>query len=152
MLAPAQESPKHSGEQPVILDVRDLHMHFPIRKGVLQRVIGQHKAVDGVSFKIRRGETLGLVGESGCGKTTVGRTVLALQQATSGQVLFEGKDVFRQNAADMRRIRRDMQIIFQDPGGSLNPRMRVGRIVGEPLEVHGIATGDALRERVEELL
>jgi ABC-type oligopeptide transport system ATPase subunit len=93
-----------------------------------------------------------LVGESGCGKTTVGRTVLALQQATSGQVLFEGKDVFRQNAADMRRIRRDMQIIFQDPGGSLNPRMRVGRIVGEPLEVHGIATGDALRERVEELL
>jgi ABC-type oligopeptide transport system ATPase subunit len=152
MVAPAQESPKHSGEQPVILDVRDLHMHFPIRKGVLQRVIGQHKAVDGVSFKIRRGETLGLVGESGCGKTTVGRTVLALQQATSGQVLFEGKDVFRQNAADMRRIRRDMQIIFQDPGGSLNPRMRVGRIVGEPLEVHGIATGDALRERVEELL
>ena len=152
MVAPAQESPKHSGEQPVILDVRDLHMHFPIRKGVLQRVICQHKAVDGVSFKIRRGETLGLVGESGCGKTTVGRTVLALQQATSGQVLFEGKDVFRQNAADMRRIRRDMQIIFQDPGGSLNPRMRVGRIVGEPLEVHGIATGDALRERVEELL
>jgi ABC-type oligopeptide transport system ATPase subunit len=152
MVAPAQESPKHSGEQPVILDVRDLHMHFPIRKGVLQRVIVQHKAVDGVSFKIRRGETLGLVGESGCGKTTVGRTVLALQQATSGQVLFEGKDVFRQNAADMRRIRRDMQIIFQDPGGSLNPRMRVGRIVGEPLEVHGIATGDALRERVEDLL
>ena len=152
MVAPAHESPKHSGEQPVILDVRDLHTHFPIRKGVLQRVVGHHKAVDGVSFKIRRGETLGLVGESGCGKTTVGRTVLALQPATSGQVLFEGKDVFRQNATDMRRIRRDMQIIFQDPGGSLNPRMRVGRIVGEPLEVHGIASGDELRERVEILL
>ena len=152
MVAPAHESPKHSGEQPVILDVRDLHTHFPIRTGVLQRVVGHHKAVDGVSFKIRRGETLGLVGESGCGKTTVGRTVLALQPATSGQVLFEGKDVFRQNATDMRRIRRDMQIIFQDPGGSLNPRMRVGRIVGEPLEVHGIASGDELRERVETLL
>lgn len=152
MVAPAHESPKLSGEQPVILDVRDLNTHFPIRKGVLQRVVGHHKAVDGVSFKIRRGETLGLVGESGCGKTTVGRTVLALQPATSGQVLFEGKDVFRQNATDMRRIRRDMQIIFQDPGGSLNPRMRVGRIVGEPLEVHGIASGDELRERVETLL
>jgi oligopeptide transport system ATP-binding protein len=106
----------------------------------------------GVSFTIKRGETLGLVGESGCGKTTVGRTILALQQATGGEVLFEGKDVFRQDSASMRRLRRDMQIIFQDPGGSLNPRMRVGSIVGEPLEVHGMASGDELRERVEALL
>jgi oligopeptide transport system ATP-binding protein len=135
-----------------ILEVSDLRTYFPIRKGLLQRVVGHHKAVDGVSFSIARGETLGLVGESGCGKTTVGRTVLALQPATGGQVLFEGKDVFRQDAASLRRMRRDMQIIFQDPGGSLNPRMRVGTIVGEPLEVHGLASGDELRSRVEQLI
>jgi oligopeptide transport system ATP-binding protein len=152
MVAPANASPHVPGEQPVLLDVRDLRTYFPIRKGILQRVVGHHKAVDGVSFSIRRGETLGLVGESGCGKTTVGRTILALQPATGGEVLFEGKDVFRQDAASMRRMRRDMQIIFQDPGGSLNPRMRVGSIVGEPLEVHGMASGDELRERVEQLL
>ena len=152
MVANAQESPTPGSDEPVILDVRGLRTYFPIRKGFLQRVVGHHKAVDGVSFTIRRGETLGLVGESGCGKTTVGRTILALQQATGGEVLFEGKDVFRQDSASMRRLRRDMQIIFQDPGGSLNPRMRVGSIVGEPLEVHGMASGDELRERVEALL
>ena len=152
MVANAHESPTPGSDEPVILDVRGLRTYFPIRKGFLQRVVGHHKAVDGVSFTIKRGETLGLVGESGCGKTTVGRTILALQQATGGEVLFEGKDVFRQDAASMRRLRRDMQIIFQDPGGSLNPRMRVGSIVGEPLEVHGMASGDELRERVEALL
>ena len=152
MVANAHESPTPGSDEPVILDVRGLRTYFPIRKGFLQRVVGHHKAVDGVSFTIRRGETLGLVGESGCGKTTVGRTILALQQATGGEVLFEGKDVFRQDAASMRRLRRDMQIIFQDPGGSLNPRMRVGSIVGEPLEVHGMASGEELRERVEALL
>jgi len=152
MVANAQESPTPGSDEPVILDVRGLRTYFPIRKGFLQRVVGHHKAVDGVSFTIRRGETLGLVGESGCGKTTVGRTILALQQATGGEVLFEGKDVFRQDSASMRRLRRDMQIIFQDPGGSLNPRMRVGSIVGEPLEVHGMASGDELREQVEALL
>ena len=152
MVAPAHEprSPAPSGAP--ILDVRDLKVHFPVRRGFLQRVVGHHKAVDGVSFSIGRGETLGLVGESGCGKTTVGRTILALQPATGGQVLFESQDVFRQDAASLRRMRRNMQIIFQDPGGSLNPRMRVGRIVGEPLEVHGLASGDELRERAEELL
>ena len=135
-----------------LLEVRGLQTWFPIKKGILQRVVGHHKAVDGVGFHIRKGETLGLVGESGCGKTTVGRTILRLQPATGGQVLFEGKDVFAQDAASMRQLRRDMQIIFQDPGGSLNPRMRVGNIVGEPLEVHGMASGDELRERVEALL
>ncbi|MFO0963847.1 MAG: ATP-binding cassette domain-containing protein [Phycisphaerales bacterium] len=147
----AAASPASGGGAP-LLEVRDLRTYFPIRKGILQRVVGHHKAVDGVSFDLRRGETLGLVGESGCGKTTVGRTVLALQKATGGTVRFEGRDVFSLGAASMRQLRRDMQIIFQDPGGSLNPRMRVGGIVGEPLEVHGMAKGEELRERVELLL
>jgi ABC-type oligopeptide transport system ATPase subunit len=132
--------------------VVDLKTHFPIKRGLLQRTVGYHKAVDGVSFTIGKGETLGLVGESGCGKTTVGRTILGLQRATGGSVRFDGKDVFAQGAASMRQLRRQMQIIFQDPGGSLNPRMRVGRVVGEPLEVHGMAQGEELRERVESLL
>jgi oligopeptide transport system ATP-binding protein len=137
---------------PPLLSVRDLKTHFPVKRGILQRTVGHVKAVDGVSFDLAPGETLGLVGESGCGKTTVGRTVLRLQPATGGEVVFDGKSVFQQSAADMRALRRQMQIIFQDPGGSLNPRMRVGRLVGEPLVVHGLATGDELRVRVEELL
>lgn len=135
-----------------LLEVDNLKTHFPVRRGILQRVVDQVRAVDGVSFKIQPGETLGLVGESGCGKTTVGRTILRLIPATSGSVRYDGEDVFDMNASEMRDIRRKMQIIFQDPAGSLNPRMRVGRIVGEPLEVHGIASGDELRERVENLL
>ena len=121
-----------------LLEVKDLKTHFPVRRGILQRVVDHVRAVDGVSFKIQPGETLGLVGESGCGKTTVGRTILRLIPATSGAVRYEGENVFDMNASEMREIRRKMQIIFQDPAGSLNPRMRVGRIVGEPLEVHGI--------------
>jgi oligopeptide transport system ATP-binding protein len=135
-----------------LLDVRNLKTHFPIRRGVLQRTIGYVKAVDDVSFTILEGQTLGLVGESGCGKTTVGRTILRLIPATSGQVLYRGRNLFEVPPGQMRRLRREMQIIFQDPAGSLNPRMRVGRIVGEPLQVHGLATGDELRHRVEELL
>jgi len=135
-----------------LLEVRDLKTHFPIRSGLLQRTVGWVKAVDGVSFTLHEGETLGLVGESGCGKTTVGRTILRLLPATGGTVHFDGHSVFDQRAGSMRRLRREMQIIFQDPGGSLNPRMRVGRIIGEPLEVHGLATGDELRDRVESLL
>jgi oligopeptide transport system ATP-binding protein len=135
-----------------LLEVDNLKTHFPVRRGILQRVVDQVRAVDGVSFKIQPGETLGLVGESGCGKTTVGRTILRLIPATSGAVRYDGENLFDMNAAQMRDIRRKMQIIFQDPAGSLNPRMRVGRIVGEPLEVHGLASGDELRERVENLL
>jgi ABC-type oligopeptide transport system ATPase subunit len=148
----AVRNPKEELLDRPLLEVVGLETHFPIRRGVLQRVVGYVKAVDGVSFHLRKGETLGLVGESGCGKTTVGRTILRLIPATGGKVYFDGKDVFAQGAASMRELRRQMQIIFQDPGGSLNPRMRVGRIVGEPLEVHGLATGEELRHRVEQLL
>ncbi|MFZ4723392.1 MAG: ABC transporter ATP-binding protein [Phycisphaerales bacterium] len=135
-----------------LLEVRGLQTWFPIRRGLLQRITGHVKAVDGVDFALGKGETLGLVGESGCGKTTVGRSILRLIEPTGGEVLFEGRDVRRMRAEELRLLRRRMQIIFQDPGGSLNPRMRVGRIVGEPLEVHGIARGDALRDMVEKLL
>ena len=135
-----------------LLEVVDLKMHFPVRRGLLQRKVGTVKAVDGVSFHLRKGETLGLVGESGCGKTTVGRTILRLLEPTSGSVFFDGRDVLAMPSAELRQARRRMQIIFQDPGGSLNPRMRVGRLVGEPLEVHGMAKGDELREQVGALL
>ena len=135
-----------------LLEVVDLKMHFPVRRGLLQRRVGTVKAVDGVSFHLRKGETLGLVGESGCGKTTVGRAILRLLEPTGGGVLFDGRDVLGMPSAELRQARRRMQIIFQDPGGSLNPRMRVGRLVGEPLEVHGMAKGDELREQVGALL
>lgn len=117
------------------------------------RITGHVKAVDGVSFSIARGETLGLVGESGSGKTTVGRTLLRLQPATGGKVVFDGTNVFAASGDTLRRLRRKMQIVFQDPAGSLNPRMRIASIVAEPLEVHGVARGrDELRVKVEELL
>jgi oligopeptide transport system ATP-binding protein len=136
-----------------LVSVRDLHTHFPIRAGVLQRVVGHVRAVDGVSFDIGKGETLGLVGESGCGKTTVGRSILKLIPPTSGTVTFEGTDVLFARGAELKSLRRHMQIIFQDPAGSLNPRMRIAGIVGEPLMVHGLITSrDQLRHKVEELL
>jgi len=135
-----------------ILEVKDLQVHFPIRRGLLQRTVGHVKAVDGVSFTLNRGETLGLVGESGCGKTTAGRALLRLIPATGGTANFDGQDIFSLAPEAMRTLRRRIQIIFQDPGGSLNPRMRVGNIIGEPLLVHGLATGDQLRSRVDELL
>ena len=140
-------------DQPILLEVKNLKTWFPVRRGILQRTVGHVKAVDDVSFFVRRGETLGLVGESGCGKTTVGRSILRLIPNSGGEVRFDGKDVLGAGALEMRKLRREMQIIFQDPGGSLNPRMRVGRIIGEPLEVHGITKGeDETRARVEELL
>lgn len=135
-----------------LLEVRDLHTHFPIRRGVLRRTVGEVKAVDGVSFSLEAAQTLGLVGESGCGKTTVGRTLLRLIPATGGQVMFQGRDVFAADRREMLALRRHMQIIFQDPVGSLNPRMTVGRIVGEPIQVHGLAKGRELQDRVASLL
>jgi oligopeptide transport system ATP-binding protein len=139
--------------EPALVMVRDLRVYFPIRSGVLQRAVGQVRAVDGVSFQIGRGETLGLVGESGCGKTTVGRAILRLIEPTSGSVRFDGKDVVAAAHAELRGLRRRMQIIFQDPAGSLNPRMRIESIVGEPLMVHGLVKSrEELRARVERLL
>jgi peptide/nickel transport system ATP-binding protein len=136
-----------------LLSVTDLKTHFPIRSGLLQRVVGHHKAVDGISFDVLPGETLGLVGESGCGKTTVGRTILRLIPATGGTVKFDGQDVLGARPNALRQLRRQMQIIFQDPGGSLNPRMRISSIIGEPLLVHGIVTDrDRLRHEIEEIL
>lgn len=150
-MSPSPNTSNDSSARP-LLEVNDLKTHFPVKRGLFQRTVDHVRAVDGVSFDLGVGETLGLVGESGCGKTTVGRTILRLLEATSGEVHFEGKPVFKQSAAEMRALRREMQIIFQDPGGSLNPRMRVGRLVGEPLVVHGMASGDELRHRVEQLL
>ena len=138
-----------------LLSVRNLQTHFPIKAGILQRTVGFVKAVDGVTFEIGLGETLGLVGESGCGKTTVGRTLLKLIPATGGEVVFDGRNVYQARGEALKTLRREMQIVFQDPAGSLNPRMRVLNIIGEPILVHNlIAPGDrdALRHRVEELL
>lgn len=150
-MSPSSNTSNGSPARP-LLEVKDLKTHFPVKRGLFQRTVDHVRAVDGVSFDLGVGETLGLVGESGCGKTTVGRTILRLLEATGGEVHFEGEPVFEQSATDMRALRREMQIIFQDPGGSLNPRMRVGRLVGEPLVVHGMASGDELRDRVEQLL
>jgi oligopeptide transport system ATP-binding protein len=132
--------------------VRDLRKYFPIRRGIWSRVVGQVKAVDGVSFELGAGETLGLVGESGCGKTTTGRLILRLLPATGGEVHFRGQDVFALDRADLQALRRKMQIVFQDPFSSLNPRMTVGSILGEALAIHRLARGRAAAERVAELL
>ena len=152
-----------SEEQP-LLAVKDLHKHFPVRKGVLRRTRAHVKAVDGVDLFVNEGEIVGLVGESGCGKTTAGRSILHLTTPTSGTVRFRSKtlagpdethrdvDVATARGDELRKLRRDMQIIFQDPYSSLDPRISVAGIVGEPLYVHGIATGSELRDRVRDLL
>ena len=136
-----------------LLEIKNLKTHFPIRAGVLQRPIGWVRAVDGVSFAINEGETVGLVGESGCGKTTLGRTILRLIEPTSGEIWFDGHDITKLDGADTRPFRRKAQMIFQDPYGSLNPRMTVGKIIAEPLRIHKLcANKNAERERVAELL
>jgi oligopeptide/dipeptide ABC transporter ATP-binding protein len=135
-----------------LLEVRNLKKHFPIKSGVLKRTTGQVYAVDDISFDVEQGETMGLVGESGCGKSTAGRTILRLIEATAGEVTFEGIDVMRAGRGDLQRLRRDMQIIFQDPYASLNPRMRIKHIVAEPLRIHGIGTEAERKQRVFELL
>ncbi len=134
-----------------LLSVRDLKMHFPVRKGTFGRVTGHVKAVDGVSFDLWRGETLGLVGESGCGKSTTGRAILRLLEPTSGSVRFDGQDVAALDREGLRALRRRMQIVFQDPFGSLNPRMSVGAMLEEALKVHGLG-GPNRRDRAVELL
>jgi oligopeptide transport system ATP-binding protein len=135
-----------------LLRVDNLMMHFPIRRGVFQRQVGAVRAVDGVSFEVRRGETLGLVGESGCGKSTTGRTILQLYKPTAGDVTFDGVNLVTLKGEHMRQMRRKIQMIFQDPYASLNPRMTVGQLVGEPLIVHNVATGAEINDRVAHLL
>jgi oligopeptide/dipeptide ABC transporter ATP-binding protein len=152
-----RESPatrgRASGNGDLILEVRDLVKEFHVGGGLFSGPPGVVRAVNGVSFVIRRGETLGLVGESGCGKTTTGRCILKLEEPTGGSIVFEGRDLATATPADLRAVRRRMQVIFQDPYSSLNPRMTVGQIVGEPLAVHGIVQGSAARSaRVRELL
>ncbi len=143
--------------EPLLLEVNNLKKHYPIKRGWISRTVGHVKAVDGVSFYVREGETLGIVGESGCGKTTTGRLVLRAMQPTSGEIWFQDRELGRVNVPDindhqLKRLRRNMQMIFQDPYSSLNPRMTLLEIVGEPLLVHGIAHGKQLEERVAELL
>ena len=142
-----------SAERP-LLEVRNLRMHFPVTEGVMfRKVVATVKAVDDVSFTLRRGETLGLVGESGCGKTTTGRCILQLEKPTAGEVIFEGEDLSKLDRKGLTAKRERMQVIFQDPYSSLNPRMKVGSIIGEPMKVHGILPdGKQRRERVAELL
>jgi oligopeptide transport system ATP-binding protein len=135
-----------------LLEVEDLKTYFPIRRGLLRRTVGCVKAVDGVSFDIRPGETLGLVGESGCGKTTVVRTIVRLVPATAGKITFNNVDVLQTRGEDLRRLRGDISVIFQDPYGSLNPRMTVGNIVAEPLKVHKAVKGSELSDRLALLL
>lgn len=135
-----------------LLEVQDLKVHFPIYKGMLRKQVGAVKAVDGVSFDLRRGETLGLVGESGCGKSTTGLAILRLLEATSGKVLFQNHDLLDVNPKAMRKLRQNMQMVFQDPYSSLNPRMTVGSIIIEPLNVHRMGTAPERRERTQELM
>lgn len=146
------ESDVTSTSGDVLVSVTEMKKHFPIMKGIFKRQVGAVRAVDGVSFDIIRGETLGLVGESGSGKSTAGRVILRLEEATEGSVTFEGKDLTELNSGEMRSLRTRMQMVFQNPHASLNPRMTVGTIIGEPLQEHKSDKGDERQQRVGELL
>ncbi|HEU4659895.1 MAG TPA: dipeptide ABC transporter ATP-binding protein [Pseudolabrys sp.] len=146
-----EKSPASVSARTTVLEVRDLKKHFPIRKGLLQRAAGTVFAVDGVSFSIGEGETLGLVGESGCGKSTVGRTILRLIEPTGGSIVVDGQDITHLDKKALRPYRRQMQIIFQDPFSSLDPRMSAGDIVAEPMRIHGLARGAEVKKRVADL-
>ncbi|MFN7141067.1 MAG: ATP-binding cassette domain-containing protein, partial [Limisphaerales bacterium] len=136
-----------------LLQTKDLKVHFPVKHGLFSRVKAHVKAVDGVSFAIETGETLGLVGESGCGKSTLGRAIVKLVKPTAGNIIFEDKDVAHLNGTELRMVRRGLQMIFQDPIGSLNPRMTVEEIIGEALDIHGLTENPpARRKRIRELL
>jgi oligopeptide/dipeptide ABC transporter ATP-binding protein len=149
----AVEATARSQQNEVLLEVRNLVKHFPIRQGIIfTKQVGAVQAVDDISFTVKKGETLGLVGESGCGKTTTGRVILRLIEPTSGAVIFDGKNVPALPKDELRELRKDMQIIFQDPYGSLNLRMTVGDIIGEPLHIHKLARGPEREKRVRELL
>jgi oligopeptide transport system ATP-binding protein len=142
-----------AGREENLLEVRDLVMHFPLTQGIIfQRKVGAVKAVDGISFSVKRGETLGLVGESGCGKSTTGRAILQLYKPTAGEVLFDGTDLVKLGANDMRKQRKYLQMIFQDPYASLNPRMTVGSIIAEPMQIHNLVPKAERLQRVQELL
>jgi oligopeptide/dipeptide ABC transporter ATP-binding protein len=143
---------QRAGEGQEILRVESLYKHFPIKAGIMKRTVGQIHAVDGVDLSITAGETLGLVGESGCGKTTLSRTLIKLVEPTAGKILFNGREITHFSRRQMREVRREMQIVFQDPYASLNPRMTVRDIVSEPLRIHGRYKGDAGKQRVNELL
>src|SRR5712692_7770619 len=136
-----------------LVDVRDLKMYFPVTRGIVfQRVVGNVRAVDGISFSIERGQTLGLVGESGSGKTTIGRTIVRLYKPTAGQILFDGKDLAALSGEELRQERRRVQMIFQDPYASLNPRYTIGSLIAEPMHIYKVASNREIRERTEELL
>jgi len=141
-----------TAEKNVLVKVKNLKKYFPIKRGIVRRKVGDVKAVDGISFDIYEGETLGLVGESGCGKSTTGRVILQLYPATSGEVIFKDQKLTELKGEDLRKMRPKMQMIFQDPHASLNPRMTVGSIISEPLDEHSVVRGRAKRDRVEELL
>ena len=152
MLLDAGETPLAPQASAPLVEVRDLKLHFPVYSGLFRRQTGAVRAVDGLTFDIMRGETLGLVGESGCGKSTTGRALLRLYRATDGSIRFEGNDIAPLEGGALRRMRPRMQMIFQDPQASLNPRMTVGEIVAEPLSEHGTLKGEARKARVRELL
>jgi oligopeptide transport system ATP-binding protein len=135
-----------------LIEVREIKKYFPIRKGLMQREVARVHAVDGVSFAVQEGETLGLVGESGCGKSTLGRTIVRLYEPTSGQIIFQGNAIEGHGARQLRPLRREMQMVFQDPYASLNPRKRVGSIIGDPMKIHHLGNTKERKARVEELL
>jgi peptide/nickel transport system ATP-binding protein/oligopeptide transport system ATP-binding protein len=151
-IVPGTSEPTPSTNGNDLLHIEDLVKHFPIKSGVFKRTVGQVRAVDGVSLHVKPGETLGVVGESGCGKTTLGRTIMKLIEPTSGTIMFDGRDITTLKRKQMRAIRRDIQIVFQDPYASLNPRMTVRDIVAEPLRIHGLYSRGEGSRRVEELL
>ncbi|GAC1356507.1 MAG: dipeptide ABC transporter ATP-binding protein [Ktedonobacteraceae bacterium] len=140
-------------ESKTLIDVRDLKMHFPLTRGIiLQRTVGYVRAVDGISFSIERGQTLGLVGESGSGKTTIGRTIIRLYKPTAGQILFQNKDLATMQGESLRQVRRQVQMVFQDPYASLNPRFTIGTLIAEPMQIYKMGSNQELRDRTVELL